>query len=93
MEIVEAILVSDHEGQKTLDWVKRFLELEGLVELQKRLTAALTTLKSNEGGEQRKYVEQLLRLLRIFVTSSRSEAKPVEEPPKEESSKKPEDSQ
>ena len=73
LEIVEAILVSDHQGHKTLDWVKRFLQLQGLVELQKRLTDALKTLKSTDGAGKRKYVEQLFRLIRIFVTSARSQ--------------------
>jgi len=78
LEIVEAILVSDQEGQSTHDWIKRFIELEGLVELQSKLKAALTTMKNSQVGDKRKYVEQLLRLLRIFVTSSRGEAPELE---------------
>jgi len=81
LEIVEAILVSDQAEQSTHDWIKRFIELEGLKELQSKLKAALTTMKNTEVGDKRKYVEQLLRLLKIFVTSSRGEAPELESVP------------
>jgi len=40
-------------------------------------------MKSTQVGDKRKYVEQLLRLLRIFVTSSREKAPELESVPPE----------
>jgi len=73
LEIVEAILVDDTDEQRTHAWVKRFLELKGLEELQTQLRAALASVSSTEVGDPKKCVDQLLKLIRIFVMTARGD--------------------
>lgn len=87
LEIVAAILVgyTDEEKSPTeivsdmVAWVKRFLELRGLQELQRQLSAALSKVESENKNNEKKSVDQLLQLIRMFVmTATEPEESAVE---------------
>ena len=72
LEIVESIIVKDQNIMETHAWIKRFLELGGLEEFQSKLKSALEQFGGNtQISDKKKYVDQLLKLIRIFVMTSR----------------------
>lgn len=93
LEIVEAILLQKEDESQTADWVKRFVDLGGLQELQNKLQAAVDSVSTSQSNDKKKYVDQLLTLIRIFVVGSQAreeashadEAQPQSEAPLENS--------
>mmetsp|Transcript_39087 Transcript_39087/g.59603 ORF Transcript_39087/g.59603 Transcript_39087/m.59603 type:complete len:90 (-) Transcript_39087:4148-4417(-) len=71
LEIVEAVLVRDLPEKSTKDWVKNFLRLGGLSELQRQLKLALERvgLSPEHSKEMKAIVIQLLKLIQLFVAS------------------------
>lgn len=69
LEIFESLLMRDDDLEATTAWVTKFIELGGLMKLQQEITNGLAnpSLKNSE----KKLLEQLLKLVRIFVTASR----------------------
>lgn len=53
-----------------VDWVKRFLDLRGLQELQRQLSSALSKMESESKDNEKKLVDQLLQLIRMFVRTA-----------------------
>ena len=81
LEIVEAILLRDQNEISTADWVKKFVELDGLEEFQNQLEKASSSEGCLKETDKRKLVVQLLKLLKILVTSSQGDSLPqVAEP-------------
>ena len=78
LEIVEAILTSEQDDSSTHQWIKRFLDLGGFQELQDQLQTALISMRSSHSNEKKKYVDQLLKLIQIFVMASRPTSKSVQ---------------
>lgn len=77
LEIIEAMLMGDADSAFMTSWIKNFIAIGGLQQLQSRLTNALDNREaggnSNLGTNSaayKKYVEQLLKLVRIFVTAT-----------------------
>lgn len=78
LEIVAAILVGYAEEEKApavivtdmAAWVKRFLELRGLQELQRQLSAALEKVGSEKKSNDKKLADQLLQLIKMFVMTA-----------------------
>ena len=71
LQIVEAILLDDSDDAKRKEWIKRFVSLGGLRELQTQLASALASIKSSPTDNKKKYVEQILKLIRIFIIASK----------------------
>jgi len=91
LEIVAAILVGYSEEEKVpaeivtamAAWVKRFLELQGLQELQRQLSAALSKVESENKNNDKKLADQLLQLIKMFVmTAMEPEEEGAAEPEK-----------
>ena len=57
LQIVEAILLDDSDDEKRKEWIKRFVSLGGLKELQSQLASALASIKSSPTDNKKKYVE------------------------------------
>jgi hypothetical protein len=67
-------LLDDSDDERRKAWIKRFIGLRGLKELQSQLQTALTSIKSSPSDAKKKYVDQLLKLIRIFITASKEKA-------------------
>lgn len=79
LEIIEAMLMGDGDSSFMTNWIKNFIGIGGLQQLQTRLTNALDNTCMHHSHAYKKYVEQLLKLVRIFVTATT--ANKEEQPP------------
>lgn len=90
LEIVAAILAGYTEEEKAppevvadmATWVKRFLELRGLQELQRQLSAALLKVESENKNDDKKLADRLLQLIRMFVMAATEPEVNTSEPEK-----------
>lgn len=90
LEIVEAILVRDQGQTTTKGWLGKFLELKGFEQLQQLLSQALASMKEQEMvSDKKKYIDQLFKLIRIFVVASSEVEPPAKEDGSESQGEKP----
>ena len=64
-QIVEAIVLEDGHDDRRKEWITRFVSLGGLKELQVQLASALASINSSPSDNKKKYVEQILKLIKI----------------------------
>lgn len=79
LEIIQALLVGQNDNERIKKFILSFVNKGGLKQLQERLTEGLESISKDNTFYQKMYLDRLLQLIKIFVTSGKvSEEKPAE---------------